>query len=200
MPVGTRGATGSSKKGAYDPNRERFPDFEAVIDPLKRPASSRSPTGPSLARAGDAPNRDELVPAIQAHGNGLAQGRRRPPLPPDAGRDRPYRSPRPATWCRDLGFGGLWYDFVDSLPVDAPCAAEHDHAYDTNGEAWTAISPGALRPAREADPDCLLIYRRSHANIHNKPYLTHLWPADAPFDYDKNRREVVVTQAYGEGC
>ena len=44
-----------------------------------------------------------------------------------------------------------------------------------------------------------MIYRRSHANINNKPYLTHLWPMDAPFDYDKNRREVVVMKAYGEG-
>jgi len=99
----------------------------------------------------------------------------------------------------DLGFGGLWYDFVDSLPADVPCTSDHEHQFETVGEAWDAILKATAETVWKIDPECLLIFRRSHANINNKPYLTHLWPADAPFDFDKNRREVVVMRAYGEG-
>jgi hypothetical protein len=185
------------EEGCYEPNRDRFPDFERVMDEIKSaglvPIAHWSP--PWLGK--EAPNRAALAHAVQG-----TTARRQ---------DRvDHLCPRtPATFdhivssarhmVADLGFGGLWYDFVDSLPVDAPCHGSHEHQYETTGEAWDAILQASAGAAWEADPECLLIFRRSHANINNKPFLTHLWPADAPFDYDKNRREVVVTRAYGAG-
>jgi hypothetical protein len=185
------------EEGQYEPNRDNFPDFEAVISDIKGggliPVAHWSPPWLGVR----APNRGALEPAIQGAY--------------EHWRDRvDYLCPRtPATYdhivgstrhmVADLGFGGLWYDFVDSLPPDTPCTADHEHRHATAGEGWTAILQASADVAWQADPDCLLIYRRSHANIHNKPSLTHLWPADAPFDYDKNRREVVVMRAYGRG-
>lgn len=187
----------TSEEGRYDPNRDRFPDFERLMGKIKDgglvPVAHWSP--PWLGAR--APNRDALAPAVQGT--------------TDFWRSQvDHLCPRtPATishivdsarhMVADLGFGGLWYDFVDSMPVAAGCDGSHEHVYETNGEAWTAILDACARAAWEADPDCLLIFRRSHANIHNKPYLTHLWPADAPFDYTKNRREVVAMRAYGRG-
>jgi hypothetical protein len=188
-------------EGQYEPNRERFPDFEQVMTEIKTaglvPVAHWSP--PWLGKR--APNRGALEPAIQRAGSNSASHRH-------AAVD--HLCPRtPATFdhivgsarhmVADLGFGGLWYDFIDSLPVDTPCDADHEHRFATSGEAWDSILSACANAAWEADPDCLLIFRRSHANIHNKPYLTHLWPGDAPFDFDKNRREVVVMRAYGQG-
>jgi hypothetical protein len=191
------GADWVIEEGQYVPNRERFPDFEQVMQEIK--AAGLVPVAHwSLPWLGvNAPNRDELEPAIQ----GTTERRK--------GRVDHLCPRTPATFdhivnsarymVEELGFGGLWYDFVDSMPSDVPCTAEHEHQFDTVGEAWDAILKATAETVREVDPDCLLIYRRSHANINNKPYLTHLWPADAPFDYDKNRREVIVMKAYGDG-
>lgn len=185
------------EEGRYEPNRDRFPDFERVMHDIKSaglvPIAHWSPSW--LGR--EAPNRAELSNAIQ----GTTERRQ--------GQVDHLCPCTPATFNHivssarhmvgELGFGGLWYDFVDSLPVDLPCQSDHEHQFDTVGDAWDAILKATAEAVWEIDPECLLIFRRSHANINNKPYLTHLWPADAPFDYDKNRREVMVTRAYGAG-
>jgi hypothetical protein len=191
------GADWVVEEGCYRPNRERFPEFERVMEAIKAaglvPVAHWSPPWVGA----QAPNREELAPAIQ----GTTELR--------AGQVD-YLCPRtPATlehivssarhMVADLGFGGLWYDFIDSLPSDLSCTSDHEHQFDTVGEAWDAILEATAETVWEIDPECLLIFRRSHANINNKPYLTHLWPADAPFDYDKNRREVIVMRAYGKG-
>lgn len=191
------GADWVTDEGCYEPNRERFPEFERVIHEIK--AAGLVPIAHwSLPWLGvNAPNRQELEHAIQ----GTTERRK--------GRVDHLCPRTPATFGHivgsarhmvgNLGFGGLWYDFVDSMPPNAPCTSDHEHQFDTAGEAWDAILKATAEAVREIDPECLLIYRRSHANINNKPYLTHLWPADAPFDFDKNRREVVVMKAYGAG-
>ena len=187
-----------TEEGCYEPNRERFPDLPQLIAAIKGAGLVPADHWPPPWVAVRAPNRHTLEAAIQGTS--------------DHWRDRVDhlcpRTPVPIEhivgsarrMVAELGFGGLWYDFVDSLPVDAPaCAAGHEHVYDTNGEAWAAILDASAKAVREVDPECLLIYRRGHANIHNKPFLTHLWPADSPFDYPKNRREVVVLRSYGQG-
>lgn len=191
------GADWVTDEGCYEPNRERFPEFERVMQEIK--AAGLVPVAHwSLPWLGvNAPNRHELEHAIQ----GTTERRQ--------GKVDHLCPRTPATFdhivgsarhmVANLGFGGLWFDFVDSMPSDAPCTSDHEHQYDTVGEAWDAILKATAESVRAIDPECLLIYRRSHANINNKPYLTHLWPADAPFDFDKNRREVVVMRAYGEG-
>jgi alpha-galactosidase len=185
------------EEGCYEPERSRFPDFERVMEQIKDaglvPIAHWSPPwlGPQ------ARNRELFADAIQQTGEWKYD--RVDHLCPRTPATMEHIVDSARHMVADLGFGGLWFDFVDSMPVDRACESDHEHTFASVGEAWDAILQAAADAVWEIDPDCVLIYRRSHANINNKPYLTHLWPADAPFDFDKNRREVVVTRAYGAG-
>ncbi|MGQ9629463.1 MAG: hypothetical protein ACUVXI_03995 [bacterium] len=100
---------------------------------------------------------------------------------------------------REYGLDGLWYDTVDGISFESACIADHEHQFDTVGEGMDAILQKVTERILEINPKPILIFRRSHANTNNKPYLTHLWPGDSPFDYDMNRREVVVMKSYSKG-
>ncbi|GAJ10981.1 unnamed protein product, partial [marine sediment metagenome] len=100
---------------------------------------------------------------------------------------------------QDYEVDGLWYDTLDGINPDLVCIGGHKHNYATLGESVDEILKRIRKTVNDINPNALLMFRRSHANINNKLYLTHLWPADSPFDYDKNRREVVVMKSYSSG-
>lgn len=100
---------------------------------------------------------------------------------------------------QDYEVDGLWYDTLDGINPDLVCTGGHKHNYATLGEGVNEVLKRIRKAVNDINPNALLIFRRSHANINNKPYLTHLWPLDSPFDYDKNRREVMVMKSYSSG-
>lgn len=93
---------------------------------------------------------------------------------------------------------GLWFDFIDSVPV-ARCTAPHRHDFATLGEGVSAVLRGCAETALRLNPNEALIYRQPFANLNNKGFLTHVWPVDAPFDFNMNRREVMLMKPYAGG-
>ncbi len=93
---------------------------------------------------------------------------------------------------------GLWFDFIDSVPISR-CVAPHRHAFDSLGEGVTAALSQSAETAFGLNKNVVLIYRRPFANLNNKSFLTHLWPVDAPFDFNMNRREVLFMKPYANG-
>ena len=66
------------------------------------------------------------------------------------------------------------------------------------GEGVTAALRQSAETAFRLNKNVVLIYRRPFANLNNKSFLTHVWPVDAPFDFNMNRREVHVHEAVCE--
>ncbi len=93
---------------------------------------------------------------------------------------------------------GLWFDFIDSVPVSW-CVAPHRHDFASLGEGVTAALSRCAEMAVRLNKNVILIYRRPFANLNNKPFLTHVWPVDAPFDFNMNRREVMFMKPYANG-
>ena len=98
----------------------------------------------------------------------------------------------------DYKLDGLWFDFIDSVPV-AKCVAPHRHDFATQGEGVTAALRGCAEMALRLNKNVVLVYRQAFANLNNKPFLTHVWPVDAPFDFNMNRREVMFMKPYASG-
>ena len=93
---------------------------------------------------------------------------------------------------------GLWFDFIDSVQINR-CVAPHRHDYASLGEGVTAALRQAAETAFRLNKNEVLIYRRPFANLNNKSFLTHVWPVDAPFDFNMNRREVMFMKPYANG-
>ena len=93
---------------------------------------------------------------------------------------------------------GLWFDFIDSVPIRR-CVAPHRHDFASLGEGVTAALSQCAQTAWRLNQNEVLIYRQPFANLNNKPFLTHVWPVDAPFDFNMNRREVMFMKPYANG-
>ena len=93
---------------------------------------------------------------------------------------------------------GLWFDFIDSVPISR-CVAPHRHDFASLGEGVTAALSQCAETALRLNKNAILIYRQSFANLNSKPFLTHVWPVDAPFDFNMNRREVMFMKPYADG-
>lgn len=98
---------------------------------------------------------------------------------------------------RDLGIKSIWVDFNDDLCPLETCIAQHEHAHSTLGEGWEASMDALTSAAWEIDPSVTFIARRSIANIHNKPYLTHMCPFDCQYDRAQQRRDAIFIRAFG---
>jgi hypothetical protein len=98
----------------------------------------------------------------------------------------------------DYKLDGLWFDFIDSVPVRR-CIAPHRHDFASLGEGVTAALRQSAETAVRLNKNVILVYRQSFANLNNKPFLTHVWPVDAPFDFNMNRREVLFMKPYAHG-
>ena len=98
----------------------------------------------------------------------------------------------------DFQLDGLWFDFIDSVPLER-CVAPHQHDFASLGEGVSAALRRSAETALRLNRNAMLVYRRPFANLGNKPFLTHAWPVDAPFDFNMNRREVLFTKPYANG-
>jgi hypothetical protein len=93
---------------------------------------------------------------------------------------------------------GLWFDGIDGVPISR-CVAPHRHDFVSLGEGVTAALSRCAETALRLNKNIVLIYRQAFANLSNKSFLTHLWPVDAPFDFNMNRREVMFMKPYASG-
>jgi hypothetical protein len=93
---------------------------------------------------------------------------------------------------------GLWFDFIDNVPISR-CVAPHRHDFASLGEGVTAALRQCAETAVRLNKNVILPYRQSFANLNNKPFLTHVWPVDSPFDFNMNRREVMFMKPYANG-
>ena len=98
----------------------------------------------------------------------------------------------------DYKLDGLWFDFIDSVPLRR-CVAPHRHDFASQGEGVTAALRQCAETALRLNKNVVLVYRQPFANLNNKPFLTHVWPVDAPFDFNMNRREVMFMKPYASG-
>ncbi len=100
---------------------------------------------------------------------------------------------------KDYDIDGLWYDFLEvQMGVDAPPPGMATVEGDVH-EAYTLLLQKLAVKARQMKPDMVIILRRGTANQNAKLFCTHVWPMDAPQDYNVNRREVVYLKTLGPG-
>jgi len=98
----------------------------------------------------------------------------------------------------DYKLDGLWFDFIDSVPLRR-CIAPHRHDFPSLGEGVTAALRECAETALRLNRNVVMVYRQPFANLNNKSFLTHVWPVDAPFDFNMNRREVMFMKPYANG-
>jgi hypothetical protein len=97
------------------------------------------------------------------------------------------------------GIDGLWYDFLE-IPAHAePPAAGMEAVSPDLHIAYTQLMQELYDKSLALNPNAVIILRRSSANLNAKTFCTHVWPADAPQDYNMNRRDVVYMKTFGPG-
>lgn len=101
----------------------------------------------------------------------------------------------------ELGIKSFWIDFCDDKEMAplALCTAQHEHKWSTLGEGWDAQLKAITETAWAINPEITFIARRSTANIHNKPYLTHGCSFDCEYDLAEQRREAIFIRSFGPG-
>lgn len=97
------------------------------------------------------------------------------------------------------GVDGLWYDFLE-LPAraDPPPAGMVTVSADLHA-AYTQLLQALFDKSLTLNSNAVIILRRPSANLNAKLYCTHVWPMDAPQDYNMNRRDVVYMKTFGPG-
>ena len=178
-----------SESASISPNRETFPNFEKMIKDIKEMGMKVMLRWTPFHLSREV---DKRLLAKTADGTLPYPCLRNPEV-----QDKIVQAGKKIF--QDYGVDGLWYDTLDGINPDLVCSGGHKHNYATLGESVDEVLKRTRKAVNDINPNALLIFRRSHANINNKPYLTHLWPADSPFDYDKNRREVAVMKSYSSG-
>jgi hypothetical protein len=94
---------------------------------------------------------------------------------------------------------GLWYDFLE-IPdnADPPKPGMEIVSADLH-TAYTLLLQELYNKAINLNQNALIILRRPTANLNAKTYCTHVWPMDAPQDYNMNRRDIVYLKTLGHG-
>lgn len=100
---------------------------------------------------------------------------------------------------KNYDIDGLWYDFME-FPngADAPAAGKPLIATDVY-VGYTLLMQSLYKKAIEMKPEAIVVLRRALANLNSKTFCTHVWPMDAPQDYNMNRRDVVYMKSFGKG-
>jgi len=193
-------------RGDYTPDPEKFPDFRGLIRRIKEhglnvllwvspfqvgPKSSRYP---ELRRylirrekLGELPSlMAVLSPWVQAV-PADKDTEERWELCPRTGFTESYVPELVSGLVKDYGLDGLKIDFLDQVSP-LPCRAEHEHVYQTQGEAlWKTLK--AMDVAiRRVKPNAIIEFRLPYANIVLRPFASLYRSQDCPWDFDQNRR------------
>lgn len=95
----------------------------------------------------------------------------------------------------NYGLDGFKLDFIDAVDP-APCTGEHVHDYVTHGEGMDAAL-GRIRSELSAvNPDVLLEFRQSYANLACRRHGTMFRAGDAPMDFDSNLWRITMVRSY----
>lgn len=190
-----------SPDGYYRPDPERFPDFSGMMKKLREAGMVLEVhvSTPNLVQ--QAPSFERLKPSImttKTNPKGSDEWGRYCLCPRTEGmRDHLVESVQ--YMVRDLGIKSIWVDFNDLGIYFEPCQAPHAHAWSTNGEGWDAQMKAFATAAWAMDPEVAIIARRSTANVHNKPYLTHGCAPDCEYGQAQQRREAIFIRSCGPG-
>jgi len=180
-------------EGDYHFVTDRFPNFKELVEKFKANGQHaivhwspfvmgpKSPAYPKMQHAIMLTEKGKeivLCPRNQATTDYLAECTRR--------------------MVEDYKLDGLWFDFIDSVPLRR-CVSPHRHDFSSLAEGVTAALRQSAETALRLNQNVILFYRQPFANLNNKPFLTHVWPFDAPFDFNMNRREVMFMKPYANG-
>ena len=127
------------------------------------------------------------------------KGKPTPFLDPRLAKTRDYLVSAWEKLLNEYHVDGFWYDFLE-IPEEADPPKEGMPTISPDlHEAYTLLLRELYEKALAANPDVVIIMRRGSANLNAKTYCTHVWPMDAPQDYNMNRRDIVYMKTYGPG-
>jgi len=98
----------------------------------------------------------------------------------------------------DHGLDGFKIDFVDFVSRE-PCQGDHPHDFASLGEGMDACMRAVYEHLRRIDPEVLVEFRQSYANLAGRSYATMFRSGDAPADYDTNRWRVLLLRSFSAG-
>ena len=98
----------------------------------------------------------------------------------------------------DYPLDGFKLDFIDAVGT-MPCKAEHPHDFDAPGRAMHATLRGVYDTLRSQNPDVLVEFRQTYANLALRDCATMYRGFDVPFDFDANRWNITMTRAVAGG-
>lgn len=97
----------------------------------------------------------------------------------------------------DYGVDGIWFDFMDTIPTE--CNADHEHVYETTGEAYVDCLKAMYEAAVQINPEVIFEIKQGYGNLAGKPYANILQASSGAHDFDKMRRLVVLQRSWGTG-
>jgi alpha-galactosidase len=98
----------------------------------------------------------------------------------------------------DYPLDGFKLDFIDAVGT-TPCKAGHPHDFDAPGRAMHAALRGVYGALRSQNPDVLVEFRQTYANLALRDCATMYRGFDVPFDFDANRWNITMTRAVAGG-
>ncbi len=93
------------------------------------------------------------------------------------------------------GLDGFKLDFVDAADP-LPCTADHAHHFATHGDGVDAALARIRSDLAGINPDVLLEFRQSYANLACRAHSTMFRAGDAPMDADSNLWRISMVRPY----
>ncbi|MBI2914827.1 MAG: alpha-galactosidase [Firmicutes bacterium] len=193
-------------RGDYSPTPEKFSDFGQVIREIQNHGLNAllwvSPfqIGPKSSKYQELKSylirREKfsefpsflsvLSPWVQSTPNDT-ETEERWELCPRTGFTEKYVPELVAGLMKEYGLDGLKIDFLDQVSPQ-PRRADHEHIYQTHGEAlWKTLQ--AMNAAiRKVKRDAIIEFRLPYANLLLRPLASLYRAQDCPWDFDQNRR------------
>jgi hypothetical protein len=98
----------------------------------------------------------------------------------------------------EYGVDGFKLDFIDAVDL-APCPLDHEHDHPTEGQAIHEALCDIYQALQERDPEVLVEFRQSYANLAMRDCATTYRAGDVPLDYDSNRWNITMTRVVSGG-